>query len=131
MGSNKVRFASIDEYIATFPKATQKKLEELRATIKTAAPQAEEKIAYHMPTFALNGNLVLFAAYKNHIGLYGTSTVTQAFKKELSLYAGGKDSLRFPIDKPLPVGLIRKIVKLRVAENLKNAELEPSKEKNR
>ena len=73
MKSNKVRFASIDEYIAAFPKETQKIMKRLRAAIKAAAPEAEEKIAYEMPTFALNGNLVLFAAWKNHIGFYGTS----------------------------------------------------------
>ncbi len=129
MESKKVRFTSIDEYIATFPEATQRKLQELRAAIRSAAPKAEEKIAYHMPTFALKGNLVLFAAYKNHIGFYGSSTVTRPFKKELSIYAGGKDSLRFPIDKPLPVGLIRKIVKLRVTENIKNAKLKPGRKK--
>ena len=121
MKSNKVRFASIDEYIDAFPKETQNIMEQLRAAIKAAAPEAEEKIAYQMPTFALNGNLVLFAAWKNHIGFYGTSdAIQETLKNELSMYANEKGSLRFPFNKPLPLELIKKIVKLRVAENMKN-----------
>jgi len=130
MKSNKVIFKSIDEYIATFPQEIQKKLEELRATIKVAAPKAEEKIAYHMPTFALNGNLVLFAAYKNHIGFFGTSyAILEALRSEISIYANEKGSLKFPIDKPLPLKLVSKIVKFRVAENLKNARIKSNKRK--
>ncbi len=126
MKSNKVRFASIDEYIGAFPKETQIIMDELRATIKAAAPEAEEKIAYQMPTFALNGNLVLFAAWKNHIGFYGTSdAIQETLKNELSMYANEKGSLKFPFNTPLPVELIKKIVKLRVAENLKNAGVKP------
>jgi uncharacterized protein YdhG (YjbR/CyaY superfamily) len=122
MESTKVKFASIDAYIATFPAETQKKLEELRAVIKTAVPEAEEKIAYHMPTFALNGNLVLFAAWKTHIGFYGTSyAILEQLKEECAPFTNEKGSLKFPLNKPLPVNLISKIVKLRVAENLKNA----------
>ena len=123
MKSNKVRFASIDEYIAAFPKETQNIMERLRATIKAAAPEAEEKIAYEMPTFALNGNLVLFAAWKNHIGFYGTSdAIQEILKDELSMYANEKGSLKFAFNKPLPLELIKKIVKLRVAENMKKLE---------
>jgi len=129
MESNKVGFISIDEYIATFPEEIQKILEELRATIKASAPDAEEKISYQMPTFALKGNLVHFAAWKNHIGFYPTSSGTQAFKHELSIYEGAKGSVKFPIEKPLPLELISKIVKFRVAENLKNAEIKSSKRK--
>src|SRR5687768_16342581 len=122
MKSKQARFASIDEYIATFPKETQNIMEELRAAIKAAAPEAEEKIAYEMPTFALNGNLVLFAAWKNHIGFYGTSdAIQETLKDELSMYANEKGSLKFPFNKPLPLELIKKIVRFRVAENLKNA----------
>jgi len=121
MESNKVGFVSIDAYIATFPEETQKILEELRATIKAAAPDAEEKISYQMPTFFLKGNLVHFAAFKNHIGFYPTPSGIRAFKKELSIYEGAKGSVKFPKDKPLPLKLISKIVKFRVAENLKNA----------
>jgi uncharacterized protein YdhG (YjbR/CyaY superfamily) len=114
MESNKVGFVSIDEYIATFPEEIQKILEVLRATIKAAAPDAEEKISYQMPTFALKGNLVHFAAWKNHIGFYPTSSGTQAFRHELSIYEGAKGSVKFPIDKPLPLELISKIVKFRL-----------------
>jgi uncharacterized protein YdhG (YjbR/CyaY superfamily) len=122
-------FNSIDEYIATFPEDVQKKLEELRATIKACAPDAEEKISYQMPTFALKGNLVHFAAYKNHIGFYPTPSGIQAFKQELSIYEGAKGTVRFPIEAPLPLELIGKIVKFRVAENLEKAEKKASKRK--
>ena len=130
MQSNKVGFVSIDEYISTFPKEIQKILEELRATIKVAAPEAAEKISYQIPTFALKGNLVHFAAFKNHIGFYPTPSGIQAFKKELSMYESAKGSVQFPIDKPLPLELIRRIVKFRVTENLKNAEIKSRKKKN-
>jgi uncharacterized protein YdhG (YjbR/CyaY superfamily) len=129
METNKGGFVSVDAYIATFPKETQKILEELRATIKAAAPEAKEKISYQMPAFALKGNLVYFAAWKNHIGFYPTSSGTEAFKKELSIYESAKGSVKFPIDKPLPLELITKIVKFRVTENLKKAEIIPSKKK--
>ena len=122
-------FNSIDEYIAAFPEEIQKKLEELRVVIMASAPDAGEKISYQMPTFALKGNLVHFAAYKKHIGFYPTSSGIQAFKNELSIYEGSKGAVRFPIDKPLPLELISKIVKYRVAENLKNAEIKSSKKK--
>jgi uncharacterized protein YdhG (YjbR/CyaY superfamily) len=122
MRGNKIKFSSIDEYIAAFPEEIQKILEELRATIKSAAPGAEEKISYQMPTFTLKGNLVHFAAHKKHIGFYPTPSGIQAFKKELSIYETSKGSIKFPIDKPLPLDLISKIVKFRVNENLKNAE---------
>jgi len=122
MENKKSGFHSIDEYIETFPEDIQKLLEEIRATIKAAAPDAEEKISYQMPTFFLNGNLIHFAAFKNHIGLYPTPSGTKAFKRELSIYQGAKGSVRLPIDKPLPLKLISRIVKFRVAENLKKAE---------
>ena len=109
----------IDEYIANFPADVQKKLNELRAVIKKAAPEAEEKISYQMPTFFLKGNLVHFAAYKNHIGFYPTPSGITAFQEELSIYQGAKGSVQFPIDKPLPLKLISRIVKFRAAENLK------------
>ena len=126
---NQKGFNSIDEYIATFPDKVQKILEELRAVIKASAPEAVEKISYQMPAFALNGNLVNFAAYKNHIGFYPTSGGIQAFAQELSIYEGAKGSIRFPIDQPLPLELISKIVKFRVAENLNNAEAKKNKKK--
>ena len=122
-------YDSIDKYIATFPKDIQEKLEELRATIKAAAPEAKEKISYQMPTFDLKGNLVHFAAHTNHIGFYPTPSGIEAFKNELSIYASAKGSVQFPLNKPLPLKLISKIVKFRVAENLKKAENKAKKNK--
>jgi uncharacterized protein YdhG (YjbR/CyaY superfamily) len=127
MESKKVGFTSIDEYIAMFPKEIQKILQEIRATIKAAAPEAEEKISYQMPTFTLNGNLVHFAAFKKHIGFYPVPTGIEKFKKELSVYQGAKGSVQFPLDKPMPYALISKIVKFRVMENLKKAEIKGKK----
>jgi uncharacterized protein YdhG (YjbR/CyaY superfamily) len=129
MESNNVGFHSIDEYIATFPEETQKILQELRATIQACAPDAQEKISYQMPTFDLEGNLIHFAAFKNHIGFYPTPSGTEAFKRELSIYQGAKGSIKFPIDKPLPMELIREIVKFRVAENLEKAKKKSGKRK--
>jgi uncharacterized protein YdhG (YjbR/CyaY superfamily) len=123
MKSKKVSFSSIDQYIATFPKDVQKILEELRGTIKAAAPDVEEKISYNIPTFTLNGKyLVYFAAWKNHISLYPTPSGTKAFNKEVARYAEGKGTLKFSIDKPLPLKLITKIVKFRVAEDRKRTD---------
>ena len=127
MEGRKAGFNSIDEYIAVFPKEIQKILRELRATIKTSAPDAEERISYQIPTFALKGNLVHFAAFKKHIGFYPTSSAIQAFKHELAIYEGAKGTIRFPIGKPLPLKLISNIVKYRVAENLENAEIRSRK----
>lgn len=109
---------SIDEYIAAFPKDIQEMLEDIRATIRKAAPQAQEAIKYAIPTFTLNGNLVHFGGFKNHIGFYPAPGGIEAFKKELSAYKGSKGSIQFPIDKPLPLTLITKIVKFRVKQNL-------------
>ena len=111
----------IDEYIAGFPKEIQKLLEQIRNTIKQAAPEAEEAIKYAMPTYVLNGNLVHFAAFKNHIGFYPVPSGIEAFKQELSVYKGAKGSVQFPLDKPMPLDLISKIVKFRVKENLVKA----------
>ena len=129
MKSNKVGFISIDEYIATFPEETQKILEELRASIKASAPGASEKIYYQMPAFFQNGGLVSFAAYQNHIGFYPGARVIQAFESELRKFKTAKGSIQFPIDKPLPLKLISKIVKFRVAENRKNAEIKSNQRK--
>ena len=109
----------IDQYIGGFPNDIQVLLEKIRMTIKKAAPGAQEKIGYGIPTFTLNGNLVHFAAYKNHIGFYPASSGIEKFKQELSVYKGAKGSVQFPIDKPMPLGLITKIVKFKVQENLK------------
>src|SRR5688572_9460560 len=108
----------IDEYIAGFPKDTQKILEQIRVTIKKSAPDAEETISYAIPTFTLKGHyLVYFAGYKNHISLYPAPRGNKEFKKELSVYKGGKGTVQFPLDKPMPLKLITKIVKFRVKEN--------------
>ncbi|MHB1048634.1 MAG: iron chaperone [Bacteroidota bacterium] len=116
-----VKAETIDEYIAAFPANVQKKLKEIRSAIRTSAPDAEEKISYAIPTFTLNGNLVHFAAFKNHVGFYPTPDGIEAFKKVLSQYEGGKGTVQFPLDKPLPIALIKKIVKHRVRQNRKSA----------
>jgi uncharacterized protein YdhG (YjbR/CyaY superfamily) len=108
---------SIDEYISRFPAETQKVLRELRRVIRAAAPGAEEKISYQMPAFALHGILVYIAAYEHHIGFYPTSSGIRAFKRELSGYKSGKGSVQFPLAKPIPYELIRRIVEFRAGEN--------------
>jgi uncharacterized protein YdhG (YjbR/CyaY superfamily) len=108
---------TIEEYIAGFDKPTQVILEQVRATIKKAAPTATEAIKYTMPAFVLNGNLVFYAAYKNHIGFYATPTGHNEFKDILAVYKQGKGSVQFPIDEPMPLALITRIVKFRVKEN--------------
>src|SRR5687768_12205494 len=113
----KIQAENIDEYIAAFPKDIQKVLNEIRATIKKAAPQAEEAIKYAIPTFVLNGNLVHFAAFKSHIGFYPAPTGMEQFKKALSPYSTGKGSVQFPLGQPMPLDLITRIVKYRVKEN--------------
>ena len=118
---------TIDEYIAGFPKDVQEILEQIRMTIREAAPDAEEKISYQMPTFTLKGNLVYFAAFKNHIGFYPIPSGIEEFKEELSAYEQGKGSVQFPLDKPIPYDLISRIVKFRVKENLAKAEAKGKK----
>ncbi len=112
---------TIDEYIAGFPEDVQAILQRVRQTIKAAAPNAQETINYQMPTFTLNGNLVHFAAFKNHIGFYPTPTGIEQFKDELSVYKGAKGSVQFPLDKPMPYDLIRRIVVFRVEEAVAHA----------
>ena len=108
-----------DAYIKSFPKETQTLLTQLRKTIRQAAPEAEESIAYQMPTFKVNGkNLVHFAAYKNHIGFYPAPSGLKAFENEIAKYKHSKGAVQFPLDEPLPLPLITKIVKFRVKENL-------------
>lgn len=106
---------SIDEYIAPFPRDVQDHLEQIRAAIRKEVPGAEEAIKYAIPTFMLNGkNLVHFAAFKNHIGFYPTPTGIESFKKELSKYKQGKGSVQFPLDEPMPLDLVTKIVRFNV-----------------
>jgi uncharacterized protein YdhG (YjbR/CyaY superfamily) len=121
MDSRKNTYSNIDEYILTFPREAQEKLREMRAVIKEVAPEADEKISYQMPAFRLKGILVYFAAFQHHIGFYPTGGVLDKFEKELASYKRGKGSIQFPMDEPLPLELIRKIVKFRVAENLRKA----------
>jgi uncharacterized protein YdhG (YjbR/CyaY superfamily) len=116
------KFSSVDEYIAVFPPATQSILQELRQTIKKAAPQAEEVISYNMPGYKLNGMLVWYAGYKNHIGFYPKPSGLKAFEKELSGYKSSKGAVQFPIDKPMPLSLVTKIVKMRIKENAEAAD---------
>jgi len=111
----------IEKYIANFPVSTQLLLEQLRQTIRAAAPEAKEKISYQMPAFELNGILVYFAGYKNHIGFYPTGRGIEAFKHEFSTLKWSKGAVQFALDKPIPFDLVTKIVQFRVAENLEKA----------
>ncbi|PZX03140.1 uncharacterized protein YdhG (YjbR/CyaY superfamily) [Psychrobacillus insolitus] len=122
MEGNKTSFQSIDEYISTFPPEVQEILQTLRQVIKESAPDAIEKISYQMPTFALHGNLVHFAAFKNHIGFYPGASGIASFQHKLSAYKHAKGSVQFPIGKPIPSELISEIVTFRVTENIKQAE---------
>jgi uncharacterized protein YdhG (YjbR/CyaY superfamily) len=132
MAMNKSAAANnVNEYIAQFPKDVQATLNQLRQTIKAAAPKAEEVISYMMPAYKYNGMLVYFAGYKNHIGFYAAPTGHKTFKKELAIYKSGKGSVQFPLDKPLPLSLISKIVKYRVAENLEKAKAKSATIKNK
>ena len=111
----------IDEYISRFPIQTQRALKQVRATVRKAAPHAQEVISYGIPAFKLNGILIYFAAHSKHIGLYPKPSGSEALKKELSKYKGGKGTVQFPLDKPLPLGLITKIVKYRSRQNVQKA----------
>ena len=122
MTSVKMTFKNIDEYISIQTPEVQVLLEQMRITIKKAAPKAEEIISYNMPAFKYHGMLVYFAAFKNHIGFYATPTGHSEFKKELSVYKQGKGSVQFPLNKPLPLDLITDIVSFRVKENLKKSD---------
>jgi uncharacterized protein YdhG (YjbR/CyaY superfamily) len=114
----KKEFKSVDEYIATFPKNVQTILEEVRRTIRDAAPDAKETISYQMPAFKQNGILVWFAAHKNHIGFYPRATAMEAFKEKLSAYEISKGTVKFPLNEPIPFDLIKEVVRFRVKENL-------------
>jgi len=119
--SEKASFKSVNEYIASFPRDVQKILKQVRATIKAAAPKATEKVSYQIAAFELNSrNLIHYAAWKTHIAIYPIPAGSDAFNKQVAPYADGKGTLKFPLDKPMPLKLITKIVKYRVANNLKN-----------
>ncbi|MFC6764515.1 iron chaperone [Natrinema soli] len=118
MSSSDDEFETIDEYIKTFPAEIQETLEELRRTIREAAPNAEETISYQIPTFEQEGIVVHFAAFDEHIGFYPTPSGMTAFEEELSTYERGKGSVKFPLDEPLPFDLVREITEYRVEENV-------------
>ena len=115
-------YQTIDEYISQFPHDVQEILKNIRQIIKEAVPEAREKISYRMPTFDLHGNLVHFAAFKKHIGLYPTPSGIETFDRELSEYKTSKGGVQFPLEKPIPYELIKKIVQFRAAENIQKAE---------
>jgi uncharacterized protein YdhG (YjbR/CyaY superfamily) len=126
MTTSKRQFQTIDDYIASFPQEVREKLHLLRQTIKEIAPEAEEAIKYRMPTFVFHGNLVYFAAWKKHIGLYPITSAMEASIPELSAYStSGRGTIQFPLDDPLPVSLIQKLVASRVKENLENKDKNP------
>lgn len=112
---------TIDEYIAGFPADIQARLQQIRQTIREAAPDAQEAIKYQMPTFTLKGNLVHFAAFKHHIGFYPAPSGIERFQDQLAEYKGAKGSVRFPLDQPIPFDLITEIVRFRVKENVAKA----------
>ena len=118
MDAGKGQFKNIDEYIKTFPEEVQIILEKMRQTIRRAAPEAEEAISYQIPTFKLNGNLVHFAAFKNHVSFFPTARGVEAFKKELSRFKRSRGTVQFPLDRPIPYDLVRKITVFRRKENL-------------
>jgi uncharacterized protein YdhG (YjbR/CyaY superfamily) len=118
---------NVDEYISFFDPAMQERLQQLRQTIKKAAPAAEELISYQMPAYKYHGVLVYFAGYKNHTGFYATPTGHAAFKKELGVYKEGKGSVQFPHNQPLPLALISRIVKFKVKENLERDKVKKKK----
>ena len=122
---------NIDEYIAESPPNVRPILEKIRATIRKAAPEAKERISYRMPAFALEGDLVYFAAFKEHIGLYPPVRGDAQLMKDIAVYAGPKGNLRFPLDQRIPYGLISRIVKAHVLENQKRAEARRKKRRER
>ena len=122
-----IKFKTVNEYHSTFPPGTRKKLKDMNAAIKKAAPGAEELISYNMPAFKLHGVLVYYAGYKNHIGFYPTGSAITAFEKQLSGYKTSKGTVQFPLETSLPLPLITRIVKFRVKENLEKAEMKKKK----
>jgi len=114
-------FQSVDEYIASFPKETQEALEEVRAIIKTITPDAIENISYQIAAFRVNGkNFVSIAGWKEHISIYPIPSGNEAFNKQIAKYTSGRGTLKFPLDTPLPLKLIEKAIKYKLADHLKN-----------
>lgn len=124
----KTNFTSIDEYLAACPEQSQSYVQKIRETIQSVAPKAKEKISYQIACFELNGrNLVHFAGWKGHVSMYPIPSGTKEFTEEISKYADGKGTIKFMLDKPLPLKLIRQVVKYRVIDNLENEKLEAKK----
>jgi uncharacterized protein YdhG (YjbR/CyaY superfamily) len=118
---------SIDDYIGTFPQDVQRKLQRIRRTIRRAAPQAEEAIRYQIPTFILHGNLISFAAYRHHIGLYPVPEGSAAFHRKIAAYRAARSTFRIPLEEPVPYSLISEMVRLRVRENRRRARAQEAK----
>ena len=119
-----MKFTSINEYISTLPEDTQKAMREIIATIKARVPNAEEHISYNMPAFKVNGEYFIhFSAWKNHIGMYPIPAGNEAFQKQIEPYRSAKSSLNFPLAQPMPIKLIEKVIKFRIAENLESAKM--------
>lgn len=116
--NDRLKPKDIDEYIAAFPPEVQSVLEKIRLTIREAIPEAEEKISYQIPAFTLNGDLIYFAAFKKHIGIYPPVNGDEQLRQEIARYRGEKGNLKFPLDEPIPYGLISRIAKLRAREHL-------------
>lgn len=129
MEENKLEFETIDEYIALYPSEVQEKLQAIRKVIRESAPDATEKISWRMPTFYMNGNLIHFAAFKNHIGIYPGPSAVANFQDTFKEYKSSKGAVQFPMNKPLPFDLITDIVRFRVAETLKENEIKAESKK--
>jgi len=121
MSALRIAYKDVDAYIAAYPKPVQRMLQQVRRTIRKAAPEAKETISYRIPAYMLNGPLIYFAAFDDHFSLYPAPRGAAEFKKELAGYKGGKGTVQFPLDKPLPLGLITRIVKFRMKENMARA----------
>jgi len=128
MKTNEAKPENIDDYITRFPEHTQKLLQQMRTTIQKAAPKAVEVISYGMPAFKLNSVLVYFAGYKNHIGFYPTASGIRVFQDQISMYKNSKGAVQFPLDKPLPIKLIKEITVFRVKEDLEKTALKAKKQ---
>jgi len=127
--TDKTKYGSVDEYLSTMPEKVKDLLEEIRKTIKQIEPGVEEVISYNMPAFKFHGILVYYAAHKEHIGFYpGSSIVNEVFEKDLVKYETSKGTIKFPLDKPLPLGLIKRIIRFRVNDNL-NRRVKKTKKK--
>ena len=127
MKSQTAKIIDVDSYISSFPEGTAKLLGQLRAIIVKTAPEADEVISYNMPAYKFHGMLIYFSGYEHHIGLYPMPDAVEAFKKELSIYKTAKGSVQLPLDKPLPVALIKKIVAFRKKQNLEKAAIKTIK----